>query len=171
MGQREGGHALSQGRAFPANNCGIHGSKRSNLPSIDRSNPFPRKFREHESSWEAESGRAFYGRRIKYTAISGKQFIRRWLIFDRRPSNLRFIVLLSVLRGSFLVRRNFRGNFRKSRVNQVLMNMYIHALHISWQWCSHFGIPETWRDPKGNEYWSDNYKSHDYIHIDRALLN
>lgn len=24
MGQREGGHALSQGRAFPANNCGIH---------------------------------------------------------------------------------------------------------------------------------------------------
>lgn len=38
MGQREGGHALSQGRAFPANNCATE-STRSPLPSIDRSNP------------------------------------------------------------------------------------------------------------------------------------
>lgn len=164
MGQREGGHALSQGRAFPANNCGIHVPTFPRL--IDRI-----RSRGNFGSTNQVRKPTFYGRRIKYTAISGKQFIRRWLIFDRRPSNLRFIVLLSVLRGSFLVRRNFRGNFRKSRVNQVLMNMYIHALHILWQWCSHFGIPETWRDPKGNEYWSDNYKSHDYIHIDRALLN
>lgn len=34
MGQREGGHALSQGRAFPANNCATE-STRSSSPSLD----------------------------------------------------------------------------------------------------------------------------------------
>lgn len=34
MGQREGGHALSQGRAFPANNCATE-STRSRSPSLD----------------------------------------------------------------------------------------------------------------------------------------
>lgn len=36
MGQREGGHALSQDRAFPANNCATIPSV---PPPIDRSKP------------------------------------------------------------------------------------------------------------------------------------